>query len=70
MLYIAVICLYTSYSACIVALLQSTTDSIRDLEGLYKSGMGLGVLDNVYSHYYFSVMSAKQVLLLSTAYSQ
>ena len=69
MLYIAVIFLYTSYSACIVALLQSTTDSIRNLEDLYQSGMGLGVLDIVYSHHYFSVMILKQVLLLSAAYS-
>jgi hypothetical protein len=69
MLYIAVIFLYTSYSACIVALLQSTTDSIRNLEDLYQSGMGLGVLDVVYSRHYFSVMPLKQVLLLSAAYS-
>jgi hypothetical protein len=69
MLYIAVIFLYTSYSACIVALLQSTTDSIRNLEDLYQSGMGMGVLDIVYSHNYFSVMPLKQVLLLSAAYS-
>lgn len=69
MLYIAVIFLYTSYSACIVALLQSTTDSIRDLEDLYHSGMGLGALDVVYSRHYFSVMPLKQILLLGAAYS-
>ena len=69
MLYIAVIFLYTSYSACIVALLQSTTDSIRNLEDLYQSGMGLGILDVAYSRHYFSVMILKQVLLLSAAHS-
>jgi hypothetical protein len=69
MLYIAVIFLYTSYSACIVALLQSTTNSIRNLEDLYQSGMGLGVQDVVYNRHYFSVMPLKQVLLLSAAYS-
>jgi hypothetical protein len=69
MLYIAVIFLYTSYSACIVALLQSTTDSIQNLEDLYQSGMGLGVFDVVYNRHYFSVIPLKQVLLLSAAYS-
>ena len=69
MLYIVVIFLYTSYSACIVALLQSTTDSIRNLEDLYQSGMGLGVWDFVYNRHYFSVKPLKQVLLLSAAYS-
>jgi hypothetical protein len=62
-LYIAVIFLYTSYSACIVALLQSTTDSIRTLEDLYHSGLTLGAVDVVYSHYFFSVMPVQQVLL-------
>jgi hypothetical protein len=69
MLYIAVIFLYTSYSACIVALLQSTTDSIRNLKDLYKSGMGMGALDFGYVRHYFSVMPMKQVLLLSASYS-
>jgi hypothetical protein len=69
MLYIAVIFLYTSYSACIVSLLQSTTDSIRNLEDLYQSGMGLGAEDIAYSRHYFSVMPLKKVLLLSAAYS-
>jgi hypothetical protein len=55
MLYIAVIFLYTSYSACIVALLQSSTDSIRTLEDLYRSGLTLGAVDVVYSRHFFSV---------------
>lgn len=55
MLYIVVIFLYTSYSACIVALLQSTTDSIQTLEDLYHSGLTLGAVDVVYSRHFFSV---------------
>ncbi|XP_044263055.1 ionotropic receptor 75a-like [Tribolium madens] len=45
--------LYTSYSANIVALLQSTSDSIRNLEDLLNSRIKLGVEDIVYAHYYF-----------------
>ncbi|RZC33568.1 glutamate receptor 2, partial [Asbolus verrucosus] len=45
--------MYTSYSANIVALLQSTTDSIRTLEDLLNSRIKLGVEDIVYAHYYF-----------------
>jgi hypothetical protein len=62
MLYIAVILLYTSYSACIFALLQSTTDSIRNVADLYQSGMGLGVVDVDYSRHYFLVMPMTQTL--------
>lgn len=47
--------LYTSYSANIVALLQSTTDSIRTLEDLLKSRISLGAEDIVYTHYFFEV---------------
>ncbi|KDR13328.1 hypothetical protein L798_12953 [Zootermopsis nevadensis] len=57
MLYIVVIFLYTSYSACIVALLQSTTDSIQTLEDLYHSGLTLGAVDVVYSRHFFSTAS-------------
>ncbi|EFA10663.2 Glutamate receptor 1-like Protein [Tribolium castaneum] len=45
--------LYTSYSANIVALLQSTSDSIKNLEDLLNSRIKLGVEDIVYAHYYF-----------------
>lgn len=47
--------LYTSYSANIVALLQSTDENIRSLEDLYNSRISLGVEDISYSHYYFQV---------------
>ncbi|CAG9829190.1 unnamed protein product [Diabrotica balteata] len=51
--FIAFMFLYTAYSANIVALLQSTTESIKTLEDLLRSRMGLGVEDIVYAHYYF-----------------
>lgn len=47
--------LYTSYSANIVALLQSTDENIRSLEDLLNSRIGIGVEDIVYSYYYFQV---------------
>lgn len=47
--------LYTSYSANVVALLQSTTDSVRSLQDLLKSRIALGVEDIVYARYYFEV---------------
>ncbi|CAH2018588.1 unnamed protein product [Acanthoscelides obtectus] len=50
---ISLMFLYTSYSANIVALLQSTTENIRTLEDLLNSRMTLGVHDVVYNHYYF-----------------
>lgn len=56
--FIALTFLYTSYSANIVALLQSTTDSIRTLEDLLKSRISLGVEDIVYAHYYFEVTNS------------
>lgn len=55
--FIALMFLYTSYSANIVALLQSTTESIRSLEDLLHSRISLGVEDIVYAHYYFEVIS-------------
>lgn len=53
--FIILMFLYTSYSANIVAILQSTTNSIRTLEDLLKSRISLGVEDIVYAHYYFEV---------------
>ncbi|KAL3269451.1 hypothetical protein HHI36_008521 [Cryptolaemus montrouzieri] len=59
-LFISVIFLYTSYSASIVVLLQSTTDTIQTVQDLLDSRIKLGAEDIVYSHYYFE--SAKQPL--------
>nr|CAH7754867.1 unnamed protein product [Callosobruchus chinensis] len=50
---ISLMFLYTSYSANIVALLQSTTENIRTMEDLLNSRMSLGALDVVYNRYYF-----------------
>lgn len=47
--------LYTSYSANIVALLQSTDENIKNLDDLMSSRISLGVEDISYEHYYFEV---------------
>lgn len=54
-MFINLMFLYTSYSAYIVVLLQSTTDSIKTLDDLLNSRMKLGVKDIVYAHHYFTV---------------
>ncbi|XP_060528319.1 uncharacterized protein LOC132703210 [Cylas formicarius] len=46
--------IYVSYSANIVALLQTSSNSIRTLEDLLKSRLQVGVDDTVFNHYYFS----------------
>lgn len=46
--------MYTSYTANIVALLQSTSQSIRTLSDLLHSNMEFGVEDTPYSRYYFT----------------
>ena len=50
----ALMFLYASYSANIVALLQSPSSKIKTLNDLYNSRMKLGVDDTVFNHYYFS----------------
>lgn len=47
--------LYTSYSANIVALLQSPSTRIKTLNDLYESRLEIGVDDTVFNRYYFSV---------------
>ncbi|XP_053981714.1 probable glutamate receptor isoform X1 [Hylaeus volcanicus] len=53
MLLIAALSLYASYTANIVALLQSTTDSIKTLADLLNSPLRLGAQDIIYNRYYF-----------------
>lgn len=53
--FIILMFLYTSYSANIVALLQSPSKKIKTLKDLYNSRLKLGVDDTVYNHYYFTV---------------
>lgn len=50
----ALMFLYASYSANIVALLQSPSNKIQTLNDLYSSRIKLGVDDTVFNHYYFS----------------
>lgn len=64
-IFIAFMFIYTSYSANIVALLQSTTDSIRTVEDLTNSFIKLGVDDKPYSRYYFQVTALKYVHFFS-----
>lgn len=57
--FIILMFLYTSYSANIVALLQSPSTKIRTLKDLYDSRLKLGVDDTIYNHYYFTVKAQK-----------
>lgn len=47
--------LYASYSANIVALLQSPSNKIQTLADLLNSRLKFGVDDTVFNHFYFSV---------------
>ncbi|GAB1861159.1 Glutamate receptor U1 [Camponotus japonicus] len=53
MLLLASLSLYAAYTANIVGLLQSTTDSIKTLPNLLNSPLKLGAQDVVYNQYYF-----------------
>ncbi|XP_049823904.1 uncharacterized protein LOC109603282 [Aethina tumida] len=53
LLFVALFFLYTSYSANIVALLQSSSNSIQNLEDLLKSRLEVGVHDTVFNRFYF-----------------
>ncbi|XP_030768286.1 ionotropic receptor 75a-like [Sitophilus oryzae] len=53
-LLIALMFMYVSYSANIVALLQTSSNSIKTLEDLLNSRITIGVDDTVYNHFYFS----------------
>lgn len=55
MLLLAALNLYASYTANIVALLQSTTDSIRTIADLFYSPLKLGAQDVVHVRHYLKV---------------
>lgn len=55
LMFIALMFLYTSYSANIVALLQSPSNSIQSLSDLLYSRLDVGVDDTVFNHFYFPV---------------
>lgn len=61
MLLLAALSLYAAYTANIVGLLQSTTDSIKTIPDLLHSPLKFGVQDVVYSRYYFQVGKTKIV---------
>ncbi|KAG8034284.1 hypothetical protein G9C98_001368 [Cotesia typhae] len=56
MLLLAALSLYASYTANIVALLQSTSNSINTLKDLIQSGLKFGIYDIVYNRYYFGAL--------------
>lgn len=49
--------IYTSYTANIVALLQSTSKNINTLEDLLASGMEMAADDNPYTRSWFAYLS-------------
>nr|ALM24940.1 ionotropic receptor 75q.2 [Athetis dissimilis] len=53
-LFLTLMFLYTSYSANIVALLQSSSSHIKTLDDLLHSRIKFGVHDTVFNRYYFS----------------
>lgn len=53
--FLTLMAVYTSYSAKIVALLQSTSDSIKTVDDLLNSRIKLGVELTPYSVYYSKV---------------
>ncbi|XP_077287723.1 ionotropic receptor 75a-like [Arctopsyche grandis] len=57
MLFFTLMFLYVSYSANIVALLQSQSNSIKTLSDLLNSKLKLGSEDNLYNRYYFQAYS-------------
>lgn len=59
MLLLASLSFYAAYTANIVGLLQSTTDSIKTLPDLLNSPLKMGVHNIVYSKYYFQVGKSK-----------
>jgi hypothetical protein len=66
---VEVIFLYTSYSACIVVLLQSSTTSIRTLNDLLYSGLTLGAHDIIYNRHYFKVRHMATVFWIMALYN-
>lgn len=54
-LFITLMFMYVCYSANIVALLQTSSNSIKTLEDLLSSRIPLGVDDTVFNHFFFTV---------------
>lgn len=62
--YIALLFIFTSFTANIVALLQSTTKSIRSISDLQNPAIGVGVHDTPFNRYYFAVQTEPSRKLL------
>lgn len=62
--FIILMFLYTSYSANIVALLQSPSTRIKTLKDLYESRLEIGVDDTVFNRYYFAVSEQAKLRML------
>lgn len=54
-LFVSLMFLFNSYSAYILALLQSSSTSIQTLSDLLNSRLQVGVDDTVFNHFYFPV---------------
>lgn len=50
---IALLFVYSSFTAIIVALLQSTTNSVQKVSDLMNPAFGIGIHDTPYSRHYF-----------------
>lgn len=59
--FIASVFIFTSYSACIVALLQSPSHAIKDINDLVSSPLYFGAQDQVYNHFYFKEATSKSI---------
>lgn len=53
--FISLMFLFTSYSACITVLLQSTSTKIKTLQHLYDSGFTMALHNNSWNDPYFAV---------------
>lgn len=53
--FITLMFLFVSYSANIVALLQSPSNQIKTLQDLYETKLDFSILDTVYNRHYFAV---------------
>ncbi|XP_052130248.1 ionotropic receptor 75a-like [Frankliniella occidentalis] len=60
LLFLAVLLLYTCYSASIVVLLQSSSSSIRTLRDVWKSRLTVGVENMPYNVYFITVIFLEQ----------
>lgn len=53
--FVALLFIYTSFTANIVALLQSTTKSIRTISDLQNPAIAVGIHDTPYNRHYFKI---------------